>query len=86
MFLFLPLVRVAEAIGPLAVAALGVLAMLKVSAFIVIVPPPGGAPGGLPDDELGTSIGWGAAFWIVVPRLSNATSRKLMPAISCDFR
>ena len=43
--------------------------------------------GGLPepDDELGISNGFGAAFWIVVPRLSKATSRIVIPAISCDF-
>ena len=86
-FLFLPLTRGgATVMGRVCVAALGVFAMLNVSALALMVPAPGGGGGGLLEDDAATSRGAGACPWIVVPRRSIATSRSVMPAISCDFR
>ena len=82
-FLFLPLTLGATTTGRACVAALGVLAMSNVSAF-TLTPPFGGGGGGLLEDDAATSRGAGAGPWMVVPRRSFATSRFVMPAISCD--
>jgi hypothetical protein len=82
-FRFLPLTLAATTTGRACVAALGVLAMSNVSAF-TLTPPFGGGGGGLLEDDAATSRGAGAGPWMVVPRRSIATSRFVMPAISCD--
>ena len=82
-FLFLPLTLGATTTGRACVAALGVLAMSNVSTF-TLTPPFGGGGGGLLEDDAATSRGAGAGPWMVVPRRSIATSRFVMPAISCD--
>ena len=86
-FLFLPLTLGATVMGRVCVADRGVFAMPKVSAFFTLTPPfGGGGGGGLLEDDAATSRGIGAGPWMVVPRRSMATSRSVMPAISCDFR
>ena len=88
-FRFLPLTLGGTVTGRVCVAALGVFAMSKVSVFFTLTPPFGGAGGGgllLLELEAATSRGAGAGPWMVVPRRSIATSRIVMPAISCDFR
>ena len=72
--------------GRVAVAALGVFAMLNVAAFTFTAPAPGGGGGGLLEEDDAISIGLGAAFWISVPLVSNAFSRAVMPATSCALR
>ena len=81
-FLFTPLTLGATAMGRVCAAALGVFAILNVSALTLTAPAPGGGGGGLLDDDAATSRGAGAGPWIFVPRRSIAATRTDMAAFS----
>ena len=86
-FLFLPLTRGGTVMGRVCVAALGVFAILNVSAVALTAPAPGGGGGGgLLEDDAATSRGAGAGPCILVPRRSIATSLVVIPATSGVLR